>query len=154
MRAFSVFLTGAALALFLAPAAAQQAPLSNTEGFAKTYATSYYTFDACGDSKRGRFFRQALVDRFKQCPFTPEARAAFKIQAAKLREKSVEKIFQLIEANGGLLTKVEGMTMTCREQQHLPEYLALADRLDKYAAGQATALEAIPAPCDADTLTP
>ena len=53
-----------------------------------------------------------------------------------------------------MLTKVEGMTMTCREQQHLPEYIALADKLDKYAAGQVAAVDVAPAPCDADNMTP
>ena len=151
----SVLLLGAAfLGLSFAAARAEGPALTNIDGFTKSYATSYYTFDACGDSKHGRYFRQALGDRFKQCPFTAEARTAFKIQAAKLREKSVEKIFQLIEENGGLLTKVEGMTMTCREQQHLPEYIALADKLDKYAAGQVAAVDVAPAPCDADNMTP
>ena len=154
MREIAISLTCLAFVTGIACARAEQAPLSDTNGFAKSYAKSYYTFDACGDSKRGRIFRQALGDRFKQCPFTPEARNMFKSQAAKLREKSVEKIFQLIEANGGLLTRVEGMTMTCREQQHLPEYVALAEKLDNYAAGRSGAEEPIPAPCDADDLTP
>jgi hypothetical protein len=144
----------AGLAFAVGGARAQSAPLENTSAFEKAYATSYYTFDACGDSKRGRFFRQVLVDRFRQCAFTPAARDAFKIHAAKLREKSVDKIFQLIEANGGLLTKVEGMSMTCREQQHLPDYLALAAKLDQYAAGQLTAVDVAPSPCDAENITP
>ena len=105
-------------------------------------------------SEHGRLFRQVLFDRFRQCPFTPAARDAFKIHTARLREKSINRISDLIEANGGLLTKVEGMTMTCREQQHLPEYIELAIKLDKYAAGQLAAIDVAPAPCNAETITP
>ena len=139
---------------FASEARGQSAPLENTTAFERSYAASYYALDACGDSEHGRLFRQVLVDRFRQCPFTPAARDAFKIHAARLREKSVNRISDLIEANGGLLTKVEGMTMTCREHQHLPEYVELAIRLDKYAAGQLAAIDVAPAPCDAETITP
>jgi hypothetical protein len=153
MRAtFVVLVSAMAFAVGVARAATET--LENIQAFERAYATSYYMFDACADTKHGRIFRQALVDRFKQCSFTPAAKESFRVRTAMLREKLGAKIFAMIEANGGLLVQVEGMPLTCREQKAVPEYVALTATLEKYTAGQASAQDVLPTPCDADTITP
>ena len=41
------------------------------------YGLSFMDYDECGDGEAGRLLRRAVVERFEQCPFTPEAKAKF-----------------------------------------------------------------------------
>lgn len=130
------------------------AALERTDAFEKAYAASFYEFDACGDSLGGRIYRSALVEKLKLCPFTPEARKRFQARSALQRRKSSEIMAKLIEANGGLPVRLEGMTRTCREQRDSPEYRAVRSGLDDYAAGKAGADRVVGQPCDAAEISP
>ncbi len=46
------------------PAVAQPSPAGPTLDRPEAFATSSYTFDACGDPLAGRLFRRALTERF------------------------------------------------------------------------------------------
>ncbi len=136
------------------PVSAAQASDEHIEAFDRSYATSFYTFDACGDAVSGRIYRQALVERFNNCPFTAPAKQRFRQRTAAQRHRSGEVIESMIEAYGGLPIRLEGMAMTCREQQSTRDYLALHARLEQYAQGAIKADAIVPAPCDADVVTP
>jgi hypothetical protein len=56
--------------------------------------------------------------------------------------------------SGGLPRRLEGMAMTCHEQQSLPEYVAFRDRLYSFSRSQIAANEIIPAKCEADSKHP
>jgi hypothetical protein len=145
------------LGLFCGAANAQSptsATLDHPEAFERSYGTSFYTFDACGDALGGRLFRQALVERFNQCPFTAPAKALFRNRILAQRVKSSKMIEHMIEITGGLPLRLEGMAMTCREQQSLPEYVTFRDRLYSFSHGQIAANEIIPAKCEADNVAP
>ncbi len=143
-----------ALALALLPLAAHAEPLTDTRAFDRAFAASFYTFDACGDGKYGALFRQALGDRFNQCGFTPEARAAHFRRIGAQTKKSRDLMAALIEKTGGLPMRLPGMEETCRQQREEPDYQAVRVRLEKYARGEAKLEETLSAPCDADAINP
>ena len=139
-------------------AVAQTSPggpaLSHPEAFERAFATSSYTFDACGDPLAGRLFRRALAERFAQCPFTAEAQSRFQKRTRIQQEKSRRMIAEMIESHGGVPMRLDGMAMTCHEQQADGGYRKLRERLDQYARGDLPAEAIITAPCDASEITP
>ena len=153
------FALGSLLALTLhSPVAAQSSPVSpaldHTESFERAFATSAYTYDACGDALAGRNFRRALFERFAQCPFTPAARSRFQQNTDGQLEKSRKMVANMVEIHGGLPMRLEGMSMTCHEQQASDSYRQFRDRLEQYSQGVLTAEAIIPAPCDAPDIVP
>ncbi len=124
------------------------------QAFQTAYATSLYGFDACGDQLAGRIFRNALAEKFAACPFSAEARAHFRQWATAQRAKSSRFMSQLVEQNGGLPVKLDGMTLTCHEQRASPDYLAFRAKLESYAKGEISADALLPAPCDAPVIAP
>src|ERR1700739_631994 len=102
LMAFAVIHVGMARA----GEAPKPASLEHTVAFEQAYAASFYQFDACGDGISGRTWRDALVARLKQCPFSDAAKARFMARAAAQRRKSAEQINKLIETNGGLPVRV------------------------------------------------
>ena len=156
-RSFGVFAGVLALALGSA-AVAQPSPggpaLSHPEAFERAFATSSYTFDACGDPLAGRLFRRALAERFAHCPFTAEAQSRFRQRTRIQQEKSRRMIADMVETHGGLPMRLDGMAMTCHEQQADGNYRKLRERLDQYARGDLPAEAVIVAPCDAPEITP
>lgn len=142
------------LAIHVGAAQAQDPMLERTEAFDRAFAASFYIYDACGDAKHGRIFRQALVERFRQCPFTPAAQASFRQRSAAQKEKSAKIIEAIIEEHGGLPVRLDGMTLTCHEQQRLPDYVALSEKLDLFGDGRLAVADLMTAPCDAETIAP
>ncbi|MDC6700791.1 hypothetical protein, partial [Leclercia adecarboxylata] len=51
-------------------------PLANTDGFELAYGVSL-VLDRCGQGRLANIYRRALLDKFDQCPFTPEAKTKF-----------------------------------------------------------------------------
>lgn len=150
------FLALASLAIPAAHAAdtPQGAPLERTAAFDKAYAASFYEFDGCGDNVAGRLYRNALTAKLKQCPFSPEARKRFQARAAAQAEQSRAMLARMIEDNGGLPMRLEGMTRTCHEQMDSPDYRAVRERLESLATGKATLDSVVPQGCDAAEISP
>ncbi len=138
----------------LGPAWAGDIASSATAAFRQAYAASFYQFDACGDSLAGRIYRNALSARLKQCPFPAEAKAQFQTWAKAQARRSGDAIRTLIDDNGGMPIRLVGMTRTCREQIESPEYRAVRDRLDTFAAGKSGAEAVVPQQCDTDAIAP
>lgn len=140
------------------PAIAQPSPagpaLDRPEAFERAFATSAYTFDACGDPLAGRLFRRALAERFAHCPFTSEARSHFQQRTRSQQAKSRKMVEEMIETRGGLPMHLDGMSMTCHEQQADTGYRGFRERLDQYGRGDLPAEAIIAAPCDAPEITP
>lgn len=134
--------------------APKPAPRDSTAAFENAYAASFYEFDACGDGLAGRIYRNALVAKLRQCPFSAEAKQRFQLYSAAQRRKSSQMMAKLIENNGGLPVRLEGMTRTCREQIDSPEYRAVRSRLDEFATGKSGPNEVVAQPCDAGEITP
>lgn len=145
------------LALY-GPAAAQSTPggpaLDHPEPFERAFATSAYTYDACGDPLAGRMFRRVLLDRFTQCPFTSEARSRFQQNTRGQLAKSRQMVENMVESRGGLPMRLDGMSMTCHEQQASDAYRQFRDRLEQYSQGGLTAEAVLAAPCDAADIAP
>jgi hypothetical protein len=59
---------------------------------------------------------------------------------------------RLVEANGGLPPRLEGMSTTCHAMQASDDYRRFRGRLEQYAQGEVPADAVIPAPCDATDL--
>jgi hypothetical protein len=144
----------AAIPMGSATVTADEAGAGSTAAFDKAYAASFYQFDACGDGIAGRIYRNALAAKLKQCPFSAEAKARFQVRSAAQRRKSSQVMAKLIEDNGGLPVRLDGMTRTCREQMDSPEYRTVRSRLDDYTAGKAGPDTVVPQPCDAAEITP
>ncbi len=128
--------------------------LDRPDAFERAFATSSYMFDACGDPLAGRMFRRALAERFAHCPFTQAARSRFQQRTRIQQAKSRRMLDQLVESHGGLPMQLEGMPMTCHEQQMTDDYRKFRDRLAQYAHGDMPAEAVVTAPCDAPDITP
>lgn len=111
-------------------------------------------FDACGDPLAGRMFRRALAERFAHCPFTQAARSRFQQRTRVQQAKSRQMLDQLVESHGGLPMQLEGMPMTCHEQQTTDDYRKFRERLERYAQGDVPAEAVVTAPCDAPDIKP
>ena len=61
---------------------------------------------------------------------------------------------KLIEDNGGLPVRLDGMTRSCREQRDSPEYREVRSRLDAYSAGKLGVDAVVAQPCDAAEIAP
>ena len=138
----------------MATTTAEEATQERTSAFEQAYATSFYQFDACGDEVAGRIFRNALVDKLKQCPFSADAKQRFQVRIAAQRRISGAALAKLIEDNGGLPVRLEGMPRSCRQQVESPEYRQVRGRLDDYAAGRSGPGSVLVQPCDAAEITP
>jgi hypothetical protein len=142
----------------LAGARADEAPkgasLERTDAFDKAYAASFYEFDACGDGIAGRIYRSALTAKLRACPFSAGAKQRFRTRSVAQQRKSRDVMAKLIEDNGGLPVRLEGMTRTCHEQFDSPEYRQVRGRLDDYAAGKVGPDAVVTAGCDAVEIRP
>ena len=139
--------------LLCAPAFAQTA-LDRTDAFERSFAESFYTFDACGDGLAGRIYRRALQERFAACPFTPAARTRYGGRIRAQGAKSRQAIEDMIEERGGLPVQLGGMSTTCRAQQADDGYRRLRAQLEAYSTGSLPADAVLPAPCDAAGIGP
>ena len=137
----------------LAPAFAE-GPLDRTDAFERSFAESFYTFDACGDGLAGRLYRRALQERFAACPFTPAARMRYSGRIRAQGAKSRRAIEDMIEERGGLPVQLGGMSGTCHAQQADEGYRRLRSRLQAYAAGSVPADAVVPADCGATEVGP
>jgi hypothetical protein len=158
MRGIGFCLLVAGVALTIGPARADDAPqtpaLEHTTAFEKAYAASFYQFDACGDGISGRAFRTALSAKVRQCPFSAETKQRFQGWAAAQRRQSGKVMAKLIEDNGGLPMRLQGMTRSCHEQMESPEYRQVQSRLEDFASGRTGPDGVVGQPCDATEITP
>ena len=148
---FTLLLFAAAVA---AAAGEPAMPADATRAFEMAYAASFYEFDACGDGISGRNYRRALSEKVAHCPFPADVKQRFVQRAAAQRLKSAQAMAKLIEDNGGLPVRLDGMSRTCREQSETPEYQAIRARLDDFASGKIAADQVVPGACDADEISP
>ena len=128
--------------------------LDRPDAFEHSFAVSLYLFDACGDPLAGRMFRRALAEKFAQCPFSPAARTRYQQRTRAQQAKIRRTMEDLIESRGGLPVQLDGMSMTCRQQQTSTDYQLLRARLDAYAEARLPADGIITAPCDAPDMAP
>lgn len=136
------------------PDRSKSAALDRPEAFERAFAISSYSFDACGDTLGGRVFRRALVEKFSHCPFSPEARSRFREQTRAQQVKMRDKMDVMIAEHGGLPMQLDGMPMTCHEQQASDGYKRFHSLLEQYAEGGVPAEAVITAPCDAPDIAP
>ena len=146
-----ILLAGTALG---AQPASGQAPLQRTAAFERGFATSLYVFDACGDPLAGRMFRRALAKRIEQCPFSAEARARYARRTALQQAKARKAMRSMIERQGGLPMRLDGMNATCHAEQASADYQALRSKLQAFDEGRVDAAAIIGEACDAEQITP
>jgi hypothetical protein len=144
----------AVLALLLCTPALAETPLDRTDAFERSFAESFYTFDACGDGLAGRIYRRVLQDRFAACPFTPAARTRYSARLRAQGAKSRRAIEDMIEQRGGLPVQLEGMNATCHAQEADEGYRCLRTQLQVYSARSLPATAILPSACDADAIGP
>ena len=142
------------LALLLAGGAASAEPLEDSRAFDRAVATSFYTFDACGDAKYGVIFRDALDARFAQCPFSDKARETHRRRSFLQGKKSHELMSKLIEDTGGVPNRLPGMEETCHQRQSEADYVAVKSKLERYSEGGLKPEDVLPGACDADVIAP
>ena len=140
--------------LLAAGAPAAEPALEDVLAFERGFAVSLYQFDACGDALTGRLFRRALAERFAHCPFSAEARERFARRTRAEQAKARAMLQAMIEREGGLPLRLEGMAETCHARQASEPYRALRTRLEAYAEGALPAEAILPAACDAPDILP
>ncbi len=140
------------------PVFAQSSPeassLDRPDAFERAFAVSSYSLDACGDSLGGRTFRRALVEKFAHCPFSPAAQSRFRQRTRAQLAKTRDMMDGMIEEHGGLPVQLDGMPMTCHEQQASDGYKRFRSLLEQYEQGSLPAEAVIAAPCDAPDIAP
>jgi hypothetical protein len=144
------FLYALALALPLAGSAMANKPgeIGDNNAFRVAYGMSYYGFDACGDAANGQLYRKALTEKFEHCPFTAAAKADFLQWSAATDAKVTADIKRYISEHDKLPERLDGMKMTCRQQQATPAYQKTVALLAQYAKGEVKYDTVVPDPCD------
>ena len=99
-------------------------------------------------------FRKALAAKMALCPISEEAMTRYQQRTAFLLKKEQDRIKKIVEERGGLPDKIEGMTVTCHEQQSSPAYVQLHEKLDAFVEGKMEPNAIIPGDCDAGSFTP
>jgi hypothetical protein len=137
-----------------AQSSAEGPVLDHPDAFERAFAVSSYSLDACGDSLGGRLYRRALVEKFAHCPFSPAAQSRFRQRTRAQQAKTRDAMESMIEQHGGLPMQLDGMPMTCHEQQASDGYKQFRSLLEQYAQGSLPAEAVIAAPCDAPDIAP
>jgi hypothetical protein len=99
-------------------------------------------------------FRKALAAKMALCPIPEEAMKRYQQRTAFLLKKEQDRIKKIVEERGGLPDKIEGMTVTCHEQQSSPAYVQLHEKLDAFVEGKTEPNAIIPGGCDSASFTP
>ncbi len=126
--------------------------LENTEGFKAGFGMSFQGLDACGDRRLGELFRRALMDRFRRCPFSPVAKAAFEDWAEATGTRANAQLNEL--EHGGLPGQMQNLAVTCREHRASADYQKLRSVLERYGRGEVSAEAVAPDRCDASPGAP
>ena len=150
-----VALASATLLVAVSARSSRASPeLARTDAFEASFTTSFYSFDACGDGLAGQLYRQALLEKFKNCPFLPAARARFLQRSKAERAKASDAIKAMIDQHGGMPMQLDGMAVTCHGQHADAGYQAFRSKLDQYGRGVLPADAVVPQPCDASEIAP
>jgi hypothetical protein len=121
--------------------------LERTDAFEVAYGMSFQ-IDACGDATTGQLYRQALVEKFENCPFSAEARERFKSRTAALASKSNSALDRYVSENGKLPDRLDGMKRSCQEERRSSDYMNLRSQLQQYVNGSLSAGEIFVDRCD------
>jgi hypothetical protein len=128
--------------------------LTDPTAFEVAYGLSFMEFDECGDGEAGRLFRRAVVERFEQCPFTPEAKAkfqAFRLETLEhLASEYAQAWAQEMKPNPLRMGEFnpDGTPASCEDHRRTPRYTERRDQLLRYARGEITAEQVTTDPCD------
>jgi hypothetical protein len=128
--------------------------LTDPTAFEVAYSLSFMAYDECGDGEAGRLFRRAVVERFEQCPFTPEAKARFQVFRLETLEHLASEYAQAWAQEvkpdplrmGGFNS--DGTPASCEDHRRTPRYTQRRDQLLRYDRGEITAEEVLTDPCD------
>lgn len=149
------------ISFICSPAIAQSSTaLTDPSAFAIAYGMSFLEYDTCGDGEAGRLARQAIVERFEQCPFTPGAKAGFQSWRIDQLEKLASELFQMLElgqrpnpANLGEFNP-DGTPMNCSGHRKTSRYIAHRAELIRYGRGEIKVEELLPDRCDVSPVAP
>jgi hypothetical protein len=129
-------------------------PLTDPTAFEVAYGLSFMAYDECGDGEAGRLLRRAVVERFEQCPFTPEAKAKFEAFRLETLEHLASEYAQAWakELKPNPLRRGEfnpdGTPASCEDHRRTPRYIERRDQLLRYGRGEITAEQVTIDPCD------
>jgi hypothetical protein len=129
------------------------APFDRTPGFDVACAMSFYLVDYCGDFLLGELWRNALVEKLAQCPFTEAARKRFRELAVINEAQARSTIGRYWEEHKGPMEYLSDTKRNCAEARAKPELVEVRRRLARFAAGEISVDEALPMSC-ADGATP
>jgi hypothetical protein len=141
----------AAVAIFSAAMATGKpaAPaLTNTEAFQGAFAQSFKAFDGCGDPANGALYRKALTEKVESCPFTPDAKAAFRQWTQTETPKATADLQRYVAEHDKLPPSLDAMKVRCTAQQRTPVYQATLALMGRYAKGEVKFDAVVPDRCD------
>jgi len=121
-------------------------------GLEIAYLMSFPEFDSCGDSEAGRISRKAIIEKFRSCPYSAEAREKFEDNIRSNLEDMTSDLWS--GASQGLKPKgppeVEDSKidpskkpLTCTDYRKTALYAERRDRLMRYAKGEIGVDEAL-----------
>ena len=129
-------------------------PLTDPTAFEVAYGLSFMAYDECGDGEAGRLLRRADVERFEQCPFTPEARAkfqAFRLETLEhLASEYAQAWTQEVKRDPLRMGEFnpDGTPASCEDHRRTPRYTERRNQLLRYARGEIAVEQVIADPCD------
>jgi hypothetical protein len=118
--------------------------LDNISNFVQALVVGEYHFSMCGDSRLAAIWDRAVLDLVDHCPFSDAANKRFYDEANKFHTQLNQIIQQTIATSGRLPERLDGMRLTCKEEQVTAGYTELRNKLERYANGEISAEEAMP----------
>ncbi len=122
--------------------------LTNTEAFRDAFGQSFQAFDGCSDAASGALYRKALTEKVESCPFTPDAKAAFRAWAESEIPKADADLRRYTAEHDKLPPGLDGRKVRCKALQQTPAYQTTLALLGRYAKGEAKFEAVVPDRCD------
>jgi hypothetical protein len=136
------------VAMVVLTAAAEQPTLTSTETFRQAYSMSFYGFDLCATDDLGLSYRKALREKVEHCPFTTDAKAAFRQWADDADKSAPAGIQRYIAEHDKLPESLDEKRVVCRKEKETPAYQQTVALLAQYAKGEVKYDAVVPDACD------
>ena len=128
--------------------------LTDTNAFRTAYGLSYFAFDLCSDTANGALYRKAMAEKVEHCPFTPEAKAAFRQWSAVTDARGPDQVKRYIAEHDKLPESLDPKRRNCRTEKDTPAYQKTIALLAQYAKGEVKYDVVVPDACDTKAGTP
>ena len=115
------------------------------------YGLGVLQFTVCRDARMSDLWRRAVLERLDRCPFSAATKRDFHWEAKRLDAEIARMTSTSLASDGKIVVQGDGVhdkvdiRQSCEQE---PGYSAWRDQLERYAAGEISVAEVVPAPDD------